>query len=272
MIRKQKRLKLIGRGLIGIVTLLLLMVGCSQDNPGEFGEPTQIKHLEKPISTATNHKPMEATRTPLTLITPTHSPTIENTIILEPIGCQRPADDYSRIVVNGHQLNRRTYEMLALAQTHYGGEIDLTGDAITQGSYTNAVEASFGTHAGGGAVDLSVMAPGTFNILHGDIPRIIAALRKAGFAAWYRDFDALYDGSPPHIHAIAVGDRELSMPAREQLAGPHGYFWGYDGLPVEEGLPTRDPHGGPILCQWMIDFGYPNKTTTPSPEERTPKP
>jgi len=162
--------------------------------------------------------------------------------------------------------------MLAVAQELYGGEINLTDDAITQGSYTNAVAASFGTHAGGGAVDLSVMAPGTYTVLFEDISMIVRALRLAGFAAWYRDFDQLYAGSSPHIHAIAIGDRELSLAAREQLAGPHGYFWGYNGLPVEDGLPTRDPHGGPVICQWMFDLGYPHKTTTPSPQELTPQP
>jgi len=120
-------------------------------------------------------------------------------------GCIVPSDDYSRLEINGHQLNHRTYEMLAQAQTVYDGEINFTGEAITQGSYTNAVGASFGTHAGGGAVDLSVMQPGTYTILYSDIEKIIQALRITGFAAWYRDFDALYPGSPPHIHAIAIG-------------------------------------------------------------------
>jgi hypothetical protein len=251
---------------------MLALIGCSQDNPEVLGETTPINIINKPTSTAAHHKPMAPTPAPSTPTIPMPAPTITITATLEPIGCLRPSDDYTRIAVNGHQLNRRTYKMLVMAQAYYGGEIDLPGDAITQGSYTNSVEASFGTHAGGGAVDLSVMAPGTFTILHSDIPSIIKALRLAGFAAWYRDFDALYDDSPPHIHAIAIGDRELSMPAREQLAGPHGYFWGYDGLPVEQGLPTRDPHGGPVMCQWMIDLGYPNKTTTPSPEEVTLQP
>ncbi len=159
----------------------------------------------------------------------------------------------------------RTYEMLLYANSLYGGEIDLAGDAITQGSYNNAVEASFGTHAGGGAVDISVMKPGTFQVLEEEIPELINALRKAGFAAWLRDFNELYEGSPIHIHAIAIGDRELSLPAREQLTGPFGYFWGYNGLPTEDGIPIRDPHGGPIVCPWMIEGGYPNKTATPFP-------
>ena len=155
--------------------------------------------------------------------------------------------------------------MLAYTATLYNGPIDLTDAAITQGSYTTAEPASFGTHAGGGAVDLSVMAPGTYEILYEEIDPVIRALRLAGFAAWFRDFNALYEGSPAHIHAIAIGDRELSLAAREQLAGPHGYFWGYNGLPVDGIPPAWDPHGGPVICLWMLDMGYPNKTATPAP-------
>ena len=179
--------------------------------------------------------------------------------------CRKPSDDYTIISVNGHRLNQRTYDMLIYAQSLYGGPIDITNRAITQGSYTNAVEASFGTHAGGGAVDLSVIEPGTFAVLYDEIDPLINALRKAGFAAWFRDFNDLYEGSPVHIHAIAIGDRELSLAAREQLAGPFGYFWGYDGLPQDDSLPRRDPHGGPVICDWMLDMGYPAKTATPSP-------
>ena len=160
--------------------------------------------------------------------------------------------------------------MLQTAQRLYSGVIDITGDAITQGSYTNAVEASFGTHAGGGAVDLSVMEPGTYQILYEDIVPLIQALRQSGFAAWYRDLDELYPGSPAHIHAIAIGDRALSLAAREQLAGPFGYFWGYNGLPTGDKIPIRDPHGGPTVCKWMIEKGYPNKTATPSSTENLP--
>jgi len=38
-----------------------------------------------------------------------------------------------------------------------------------------------------------------------------------------------------HIHAIAIGDQELSAAANEQLVGESGYFRGYDGLPVPTG-------------------------------------
>jgi hypothetical protein len=147
--------------------------------------------------------------------------------------------------------------MLSHAQELYGGEIDLTGYAITQGSYTNVVDASFGTHAGGGAVDLSVLRQGTYTVLWDDIDPLLRALRVAGFAAWLREYGELHADSPLHIHAIAIGDQELSSAAEEQLTGEAGYFRGYSGLPVAMyGAPMQDRYGGPILCQWMIDLGY----------------
>ena len=255
------------RSLLFLLVLGFFLIGC-REKPNLPPSST-----ESPIPSATM------------TTTPTWTPTIEETPTPErpsetltltstnsaPIeGCLEPSDDYERVEINGHQLNQRTLEMLQYAARLYSGQIDITGEAITQGSYTNAVQASFGTHAGGGAVDLSVMEHGTYNILFDEIEPLIRALRLAGFAAWYRDFDELYPGSPVHIHAIAIGDRELSMPAREQLAGPHGYFWGYNGLPIDDEEPTRDPHGGPIVCDWMIERGYPNKTATPAPTGETP--
>ena len=246
-----------------IVILVVFTAGCIQMETSIFVTTTPQPSPTKTVATNT---PITPTAKPTETVTPV-TPTVTSTITptSEPQGCQEPSNNYDRITINNHILNMRTYEMLAYAASLYGGEIDITGSAITQGSYTRAVEASFGTHAGGGAVDLSVMAPGTWTILEEDIEPLIRALRLAGFAAWYRDFDDLYPGSPVHIHAIAIGDLELSLAAREQLAGPHGYFWGFDGLPVNGGTPNRDPHGGPIVCTWMLERGYPNKTATPPP-------
>ena len=161
------------------------------------------------------------------------------------------------IEINGMLINKRTFLMLEHAQSIYGGEIELTGYHLTQGSYTNLVSASFGTHSGGGAVDLSVIQYGTYQVLYADIDKLIQALRVAGFAAWLRDFDQLYPGSPIHIHAIAIGDRDLSGPAQEQLTGEFGYFLGYNGIPQDmRATPIPDEHGGPIICQWMLDLGF----------------
>lgn len=195
-----------------------------------------------------------ATQTPLPP-TPTLTPTITSTP--EPIGCLKPPEDYTRIAVNGWTLNARTLAMLAHAQELYGGELEITGHAITQGSYHDNGGASFGTHLGGGAVDLSVLRRGTYTVLWDNVGPLIRALRTAGFAAWLREYGEVYTDSPIHIHAIAIGDLELSSAAEEQLTGPAGYFRGYSGLPIEEsGLPTPDRYGGPILCTWMIELGY----------------
>lgn len=200
-----------------------------------------------------------ATQTPLppTLtLTPTFTSIPSPTSTPEPAGCQKPPDDYTRLEVNGWTINRRTLAMLAHAQELYGGELEISGHAITQGSYHDNGSYSFGTHLGGGAVDLSVMREGTYTVLWDDVDPLLRALRAAGFAAWLREYGEVYKDSPIHIHAIAIGDRELSAAAEAQLTGPSGYFRGYSGLPAPEGVPTLDRYGGPILCQWMIDLGY----------------
>jgi len=203
-----------------------------------------------------------ATRTPvLPTLTATQTPTLTAIPSLtptpEPLGCLKPPEDYTRTEVNGETINQRTFAMLMHAQELYGGEIELTSYAITQGSYTDAVDASFGTHSGGGAVDLSVLRRGTYTVLWDDLEPLIRALRTAGFAAWVREYGELHVDSPIHIHAIAIGDQELSHDAEEQLTGEAGYFRGYSGLPVDMyGAPAPDRYGGPILCQWMIELGY----------------
>lgn len=200
---------------------------------------------------------LTATQTPTFTPIPSPTETPSQTPTPEPLGCQKPPEDYTRLEVNGETMNQRTLAMLMHAQELYGGEIELTGYAVTQGSYSNAVAASFGTHAGGGAVDLSVMREGTYTILWDDIEPLLRALRAAGFAAWLREYSELYTDSAIHIHAIAIGDQELSPDAEEQLTGEAGYFRGYSGLPVDMyGAPAPDRYGGPILCQWMIELGY----------------
>jgi hypothetical protein len=152
-------------------------------------------------------------------------------------------------------INQRTYAMLQHAAELYGGEIDITGKAITQGSYSDNGPASFGTHLGGGVVDISVIRLPDYTILYDEIEPLIRALRVAGFAAWLRDPDEAYPGTPIHIHAVAIGDEELSYAAQQQLTGKSGYFRGFNGLPTE-GDPVPDRHGDPVICQWMLDLGY----------------
>ena len=242
---------------ICISVLIIISIACSPSISSEpllsspeipwtssppIPDPTKTIEIVLPTSTPT--------RTPQPTQTP--SPTFD-----QPIGCETPPDNYELIEINGMVINQRTFSMLLNAQKLYGGELELTGYHLTQGSYNNSVSASFGTHAGGGAVDLSVIQYGTYQVLFDDIDPLIQALRVAGFAAWLRDFDQLYPGSPIHIHAIAVGDRDLSQAAKDQLTGDSGYFRGYNGIPQPIGKqPVADEHGGPVICQWMIDAGY----------------
>ncbi len=187
---------------------------------------------------------------------PTLTPTPEPPLVLEPAGCKKPPDDYSHVQVNHWELNQRTYAMLQYAAQLYTGPIDLANTAITQGSYSSNGPASFGTHLGGGAVDISVITPGGRLVLYNEIEPAIKALRAAGFAAWLRDWNELGQGSGIHIHAIAIGDAELSDAATEQLTGPFGYFRGYSGVPTSDGIPIPDRHGGPVICQWMREQSY----------------
>jgi len=219
--------------------------------PGEMGDagtaaPTPTPTPPPPSTTAPTYQPAN---------TPTNPPTPTPTLVYTGPGCLRPPDDYTRVEVNGETLNARTLWMLQQAAALYAGPADLL--RVTQGSYSAGESTSFGTHAGGGAVDISIRNPADpAEILWDETDAMVLALRQAGFAAWYRAPGDLGEGSPAHIHAIAVGDVELSPPAVEQLTGPGGYFRGLDGLPPEYGGPHPDLHGGPVVCPWMTELGY----------------
>lgn len=125
-----------------------------------------------------------------------------------------PAHNYARLTYGGKTVNVRTREMLRLAAAWAGVTIELT-----QGSYNRGVSASAGTHDGGGVVDVDVDAWGATTRA-----KVVQALRKAGFAAWLR---TPADGFAYHIHACAIGDREMASGARSQV---QAYFNGRNGL------------------------------------------
>ena len=243
-----------------VLILVMLLGGCAQ------AAPAVIRTLGKAtITLMLTQTPVPAT--PTVTFTPTLSPPTETATITptsEPAECRKPPDDYELVNIDGYWLNARTVAMLEYAQLLYGGEIDLTGSAITQGSFHDNGAASFGTHLGGGAVDLSVMRPGTWIVLYDDIPVLLRALRQAGFAAWLREIDEVFPGLGIHIHAIAIGDRDLSEAARAQLNGEASYFRGFSGLPPVNNAPTLDRYGDPVLCQWMRDAGYEDLRPAPS--------
>lgn len=119
------------------------------------------------------------------------------------------------VTVDGKRTNKRTAVMLREAER-------LSGNMpVTQGSYNRGgVAASGGTHDGGGALDISVRG---LNMRQ--INARVKALRTVGFAAWYRS--AIPGVWGPHIHAIAMGTRDLAPLARLQVAD---YKRGRNGL------------------------------------------
>ncbi|MBZ0282972.1 MAG: SH3 domain-containing protein [Anaerolineae bacterium] len=174
----------------------------------------------------------------------------------DPEGCQLPPASYEQLVVGYGILNLRTLAMLDHAQELYGGVLNFRQNVMQGGYNPGGVAASFGTHDGGGAIDLAVRDPITRNVLADEIAPMLLALRTAGFAAWLRDTDELYPGSPIHIHAIAVGDAELSEAARGQIDGDFGYLRGFNGLPQDSGIPLPDTSGEMVICSWMVNLGF----------------
>lgn len=239
-----------------------------QAGNSEQNESADFYTLGPPDTTSTVTPIVFNVDTPIPSATPLPSltPLPISTTFVEAAGCMRPPDDYTRVTIGNATVNQRTYWMLERAQTLYGGTIPLTGAGITQGSYNpGGVAASFGTHDGGGVVDLTVRnIPYDFSIKWDDIPKLIDSLRLAGFAAYYRDER---ENLVPHIHAVAIGDRDLSPAAAEQLTGRYGYFRGYDGFPRDNDVPLTPRYGTVVICQWMLDMGYRDLRGEPLPLE-----
>ncbi|MFN7134210.1 MAG: peptidoglycan-binding domain-containing protein, partial [Myxococcales bacterium] len=140
--------------------------------------------------------------------------------VTAPADAKEPAHDYRRVSYSGGLMNMRTKIMLQRAEKYaakMGVRVPFT---VVQGSFSHHVSASGGTHDGGGALDLR-----TWDRSVSDVQKIVKALRMAGFAAWKRGYGG--DSFDKHIHAIAIGDRQMSSAARSQVAE---YFRGGDGL------------------------------------------
>jgi hypothetical protein len=151
-------------------------------------------------------------------------------------------DPYGRLNWRGVVANRRTIEMLEI--TELRGLRDLMPLRIPQGSYTTGVSASGGTHAGGGALDISIK-----DMTSAQRDRIVRELRETSFAAWYRPY--LANVWPAHIHAIAIGDKEMSAQAAWQV---QEYKAGRNGL------KNQGPDNGPDVpihvYRQDIDMSY----------------
>jgi hypothetical protein len=147
----------------------------------------------------------------------------------------------------GVTLNQRTIGMLLNAERILGAMFH-----ITQGSYSTRVAASGSTHAGGGAMDTN--GPRGWNTA-------VAALRKAGFAAWHRT-----PAQGPwnhHIHSIAIGDPTASAAAKAQVRSFLRGGDGLGGMAMGGRVLLRD-RGGP-LPHGMFAYNNSGKTETVVP-------
>jgi hypothetical protein len=112
----------------------------------------------------------------------------------------------ARRVWSGVTLNVRTIRMIKAAGHRLGRRCVLD---VTKGSYTGPDSSSQATHAGGGAADLSIRTR-----CGRSIKRVVRALRKVGFAAWFRNWPG-----NQHIHAVAISDPDMA----DEIAFP-GWF------------------------------------------------
>jgi hypothetical protein len=163
-------------------------------------------------------------------VKPTPPPPVTTPVLGE------PPHDYRRVTHGGRTVNVRTDVMLKAARGLMNAS---TPFALTQGSYSTGVSASAGTHDGGGVVDINT------NGLN--VNATLLALRRAGFAAWYRSPS---EGFAPHIHACAIGDREMSSGARSQVAA---YFAGRNGL-ANNRADTAPASVGRPYPQWARKY------------------
>lgn len=133
----------------------------------------------------------------------------------------------SVVSYQGHTVNERTRAMLREADSKVSW-----GFSITQGSYRGCGGNSACTHAGGGAIDMSVNWSGDSAWHLTDRERYrawrtVRALRKVGFAAWLRVPSQCSCNWAYHIHAVAVGDTDAHRQAADQVAD---YYKGRNGL------------------------------------------
>lgn len=167
----------------------------------------------------------------------------------------------ARTTWRGVTLDARTALMLAEADRLVGPAVPVRP---SQGCYNaGRVSASAGTHDGGGAVDISASA-----LTLGQVVKVVRALRRVGFAAWYRSPDEGPWG--PHIHAIAVGCPDLAPSAARQVAALRA---GRNGL----ANGGRDRHAWmklPVVTweDYLAAKAAPKPTPAPKPAPRKDAP
>lgn len=138
-------------------------------------------------------------------------------------------DPNEKVPFRDHTFDRRMACALKVLEERLGYEL-----TILQGSYSTAVGASAGTHAGGGAADLTSY----------DWRRKVIEGSKIGLAIYRRK--AIPGVWVEHVHCTLVGDPECSDAAKQQNKE---YMAGGDGLVGDNPDPHADlrPDPKPIF-------------------------
>ena len=132
----------------------------------------------------------------------------------------RSSKPYAKRTWRGHTFDNRTISAIIWAEKRYleAAPKKRRPWVVSQGSYNpGGVNASAGTHDLGGVWDCSITG-----MNHKQIRATVKWLRKAGFAAWFRDWPG-----NQHIHAVLLGHRVMSPGARSQC---DSYRANRDGL------------------------------------------
>lgn len=126
---------------------------------------------------------------------------------------------------------------------------------ITQGGYNKgAVDASAGTHDGGGVVDIRAR-----DLSATRRATVVRCLRRVGFAAWLRIRSQGFDVD--HIHAVLKGDKDLSRSAAAQVKS---FEAGRSGLSSNRPDPTATPYRGVTWEKYLAARPKPLTPAKPS--------
>lgn len=121
---------------------------------------------------------------------------------------------YDHVMFRGVLVNRRTKRMVEWVEADCGITV-----LISQGSYRPPSSYSGSTHTGGGSIDVRCS-----HLTDRQRRRLVHSLKDCGFAAWFRRANGVWG---PHIHCVALDDKEASYSARWQMGE---YLAGRSGL------------------------------------------
>lgn len=129
-------------------------------------------------------------------------------------------DPYGLTTYGGKTVDNLTAAALDAAARDFGKPL-----SIAQGSHSHEVAASGSTHDGGGVIDI-VVGPDEWDAA-------VESLRKIGFAAWHRTSDQ--GPWPEHIHAVLIGNEQLSPSAQQQVQSYLNNDNGLTGNALDDG-------------------------------------